>query len=228
MKIEHNWVPEYFQDRLTYVGGVNRYDEPNFRLAWAQTETHIAGGVWTVDEARFSGYRHVLTGSGEPCWSLLQWHAPEEYGSPESYYVTNYDEASGFQVNGEYPYSGRYEILYNMRYYERVGDKLEFRTMSLNNYVFDRVVPVILLARGVSAERRKAAALAAREEEERAKLGDVERHLRDHAIPFSGGVSFTRQGVRSTAVDQKALELQRSWNLLASSAREFRSGMQTR
>src|ERR1035438_2435222 len=89
-RIERNLPPEDFQDRLTTVGGLNKYDEPNFKLAWAQTETYTAGGVWTVGEKQYSGYRQMLAASGEPCWALFQWHAAEEYGSPEAYYLENY------------------------------------------------------------------------------------------------------------------------------------------
>src|ERR1700690_412130 len=108
MAQERNYPPEEFQENLTRLGGVNRYDDPMFKRFWAQTETRRSGSTWSVDEATFTGYRDLLAGSGEPCWLLMQWHAPEEYGSPEAYYVANYDEESGLQLLGEYPYSGRY------------------------------------------------------------------------------------------------------------------------
>src|ERR1700734_3111728 len=103
---ERNLAPDDFQERLTYLGGVQKYDSPNFKIGWAQYETFRAGGVWSVDEKYYLGYRDLLSGSGEPCWTLFQYHAPEEYGSPESYYVQNYDETTGLQLLGEYPYSG--------------------------------------------------------------------------------------------------------------------------
>lgn len=224
---ERNLPPDDFQERLAFVGGVNRYDEPNFRLAWAQTETYVAGGIWSVDEQYFRGYRRLLAGSGEPCWSLLQWHAPEEYGSPEAYYVTNFDEASGLQILGEYPYSGRVEILYNLRWHEMVNNRLEFHTLPLNNYLLNVLVPMIRMAEGISLEKRRAAWLDARARGEEERLAAIERHLRDNTQPYTGAVSYARQGIRSTAIDQRALELQRYWNQISENARRFRIGLQT-
>ena len=225
---ERNQPPEDFNERLKFIGGINRYDEANFKLGWAQTITFRAGGVWSVDEKYYLGYRDLLAGSGEPCWALLQWHAPEEYGSPEGYYVTNYDETTGLQILGEYPYSGRYEVLYNLRWNEIEGGKITFHTMPLNNSVFDQVAKIVAIAKDISIERTKAAYLAARQAEEDAKLGDVERHLRDKETPFvQGAVSFTRQGIRSTVIDRKMVEMQRAWSQMTSH-KTLRPGLQTK
>src|SRR5690349_21586913 len=134
--MEINITPEDFQDRLNQIGGFNRYDEPCFLVVWGQGGhpecTYRAGGVWSVDEQYFHGYRDLLKTSGEPCWSLLQWHDALEYGTPESYYVNNYDEGTGLQILGEYPYSGRYEILFNLRHKEMIpGEGLKFEHMPL-------------------------------------------------------------------------------------------------
>lgn len=225
---ERNVVPQEFQDHLTLIGGLNRYDEPNFKLAWAQYETTIRGGTWTVDEATFTGYRRLLLGSGEPCWMLLQWHSPEEYGTPESYYVTNYDEESGKQILGEYPYNGRYEVLYHLRWHEFVEGKLELHSFPLGYWMFDMIVPIVIAAKDISIEKRKEAWLEARRQEEDAKLADIERHLQDQAVPFTGAVSFGRQGIRSTAIDKKMIEMQRVWGELQNAAKRFHSkGLQT-
>jgi hypothetical protein len=152
-----------------------------------------------------------------------------EYGSPEAYYVANYDETTGLQTLGEYPYSGRYELLYNMRWHDIENGKITFRTMPLSTTTFDAIVPIIMAARDVSMEKRKAAYLAAKQAEEDAKVGDVERHLRDKAIPFSGSVSFTRQGIRSTVIDEKMRVLQQKWSSLANAAKQFPTkGISTR
>lgn len=226
---EIHLCPVEFQDRLTFVGGCNRYDEPMFKLGWAQYETFVAGGIWSVDEEYFKGYRRLLSGSGEPCWALYQWHDAIEYGSPESYYLQNYDESSGLQVLGEYPYSGRYEILFNLRWNEMVDDRLVLHSMPLNNLVFEIVVPLILMARGISYEKQKTAYEEMRNREEDEKLGLIERHLQENATPFGGNaVSFGRQGVRSTEIDRRMVELSRMWSQLAKSASQFKMGTQTR
>ena len=226
---ERNLAPDEFQERLTFVGGTNKYDEPCFKLGWAQRETFRAGGVWSVDERYYLGYRDLLSGSGEACWTIYQWRSPEEYGSPTAYYVANYDETTGLQMLGEYPYSGRYEVLYNLRWHEIVDGKITFFTLPLNTAVLDKVAQIVLIAKDVSVERTKAAYLAAKEAEERANLVDVERHLHDKAIPFTGGVSFTRQGIRSTVIDAKMRSMQQKWGELAKSAAQFQKpGLQTR
>jgi hypothetical protein len=229
---EANMPPEDFQERLTYLGGVNKYDEPNFVIWWGQYAwgpgSFRAGGVWSIEEKYFKGYRDLLRGSGEPCWCLGQHHSAEEYGTPERWYVDGFNEATGLQDLGEFAYSGRYEILYNLRWHEVENGKITFHTMPLSTTTFDSIIPIIIAAKDISIEKRKAAYLAAREAEEAAKLGDVERHLRDKEIPFTGGVSFTRQGIRSTVIDEKMRKLQRTWAQRANAAKGFKPGLQTR
>lgn len=229
---EMNLAPEEFQEYLTRMGGENRYGDPLFRLWWSQyghgDGSFISGGAWSVDEGYFLGQRPVLRGSGEPCWCLGMWHPPEEYGTPESYYLQNYDDATGLQLIGGYPYEGRVEILYNLRWHEIVGGKIEFFTLPLNTHTFDLIIPVIIAAKNVSIEKRRAAYLDAKKKDEDAKLSEVERHLRDRDIPFKDAISYTRQGVRSSIVDQKALKMQAAWNEAAKNAKNFRKGMQIR
>lgn len=225
---ERNYPPEEFQEYLTRLGGIGKYDQPMFKLAWAQTETRVAGGKWSVDEATVMGYRNLLTCSGEPCWAILQYHSPEEYGSPEGYYVSNYDEETGLQLLGEYPYSGRYEVLYHLRWNEMEDNKLQLHSFPLETWILDMIVPIVIAAKDVSLEKRKAAYLDARQRDEDEKTAGIERHLQDKNIPFTGAVSFGRQGIRSTVIDQKALLLQREWANLQAAARKFRPGLQTR
>lgn len=229
MTAERNLAPEEFQSQLTYLGGLNKYDEPNFKLVWAQYETFTAGGAWSVDEQYFRGYRQLLLGSGESCWTLLQWHPAEEYGSPENYYLQNYDPDSGLQTLGEYAYSGRYQVLNNLRWHEMVDNKLVMRALPLTTRTFDSIVPMIIAAKDISIEKRRAAFMAARDREEQDKLSKIEQHLLTNAQPFTGAVSYSRQGIRSTLIDQKMLDLQRMWSQLAKSAGQFsRPGLQTR
>jgi len=221
--------PQYYQDILTRIGGRNRYDEPNFKLVWAQYETYVAGGEWSVDEAYYRGYRKLLLGSGEPCWTLIQWHDAIEYGTPEAYYVRNYDESTGLQILGEYPYGGRYEVVYNLRWHTMENGKLTFHTMPLNNTLIDKVLPIMLMARGISWLKTKAAAeeLKRREEDEKTRM--IEKHLQEKDTGLgSGAVSFTRQGIRSTEIDRRMIEMQRMWNQLARAAAELPKGMSTR
>ncbi len=225
---EVNVPPAEFQSLLTHLGGVNRYDEPFFKIGWAQYETFTAGGVWSVDECYFRGYRELLKGSGEPCWVLLQFHNAEEYGSPEGYYLSNYDESTGLQTLGEFPYSGRYEVLYNLRWHEFDAGTMTFHTMPLSPITFELIIPIIQKAQEVSLEKRLAALAEAKRQEEAAKLSEIERHLREQELPFAQSqVSFTRQGIRSTIIDRKMIEMQRTMAAASANAKRFRLGLQT-
>lgn len=229
---EMNLPPEEFQERLTYLGGMNRYDEPVFRIWWSQYAygdgSFRSGGCWSVDEAHFIGYRDILRGSGEPCWTLGQWFPPEAYGTPSRWYLDNFDEPTGLQILGEFPYSGRVETLYNLRWNSIVDGKIEFFTLPLNTTTFDLIIPIIIAAKNVSIEKRKAAYLDAKQRDEDAKLSEVERHLRDKDLPFKGAVSYTRQGIRSSVIDQKMLQLQSCRNEVAQRAKGLKKGIQTR
>jgi hypothetical protein len=230
---ECNIAPREYADWLRHLGGVNRYDSPRFVLFWAQygggEGSYRAGGRWSVDEAHYVGYRTLLRGDGTPCWALAMWHDAIEYGTPEGYYVSNLDEETGLQTLGEYPYSGRYETLYHLKWWERVDDRIVTHAMPLNYATFERLIPIIQRAKEISWEKTKAAhqALLAKDEEEKERM--IERHLHDKAVPFGGNaISFAKQGVRSTAIDQKMIELQRYWNQLQQSAAKLPRGHSTR
>lgn len=85
--------PPEFQDRLTRIGGVNRYGNPNFLIVWGQSWTVRRGGTWEQDDGTyFRGYRDVLE-DGRPCWILKKWNAPELYGSPMLWFLQNREQS---------------------------------------------------------------------------------------------------------------------------------------
>lgn len=213
-------APEEFQERLTEIGGVNRYDEPNFILVWSQgggpNSMYRAGGAWDVEGLpSYTGYRDLLVGGGVPCWALLQWHDASEYGTPEMYYVQNLDHDTQLQTLGEYPYSGRYQMLYNLRWTEMRGKELYFEAMPLNSYLLETVVPIIMAAKDISWEKTKAALLDIKEREDARDLNMIEDVMRANALPFHGSpVSYGKQGCRTSLVDKKIEEMQRNWNTI--------------
>ena len=219
-KYQINLCPEEFQDRLTEIGGVNRYDEPNFLLVWSQgggeQSTYRAGGAWNVEGLpSFRGYRDLLVGGGVPCWALLQWHDASEYGTPEMYYVHNLDEETQLQTLGEFPYSGRYQMLYNLRWTEMRGKEMYFEAMPLNSYLLETVVPIITAAKDISWEKTKAAMMDIKEREDAADAAMIEDVMRASALPFKGGaVSYGKQGCRTSLVDKKIEAMQRNWNTI--------------
>jgi hypothetical protein len=223
--------PQEFQDRLNEVGGFNRYDEPNFVLVWSQgggeNSTYRAGGDWSVEgQPSYRGYRDILIGGGVPCWALLQWKDAVEYGTPEMYYVQNYDEDTGLQTIGEYPYKGRYQMLYNLRWTERVGTELKFEAMPLNSFLLDTVVPIITAARDISWEKTKAVMQDIKEREDAADIAMIEDVMRSNALPFKGSpVSYGKQGCRTSLVDKKIYEMQKHWNQMITRANTLGKGL---
>jgi hypothetical protein len=227
-------APEEFQERLTEIGGVNRYDEPNFVLVWSQgggpNATYRAGADWAgEDQVSYRGYRDLLIGGGVPCWALLQWHDAIEYGTPELYYVQNYDEDSGLQTLGEYPYFGRYQMLYNLRWSEMRNGKMFFEMMPLNTFLLDTVVPIITQAKDISWEKTKAVMQDLKEREDKADIDMIESVMRTSALPFGGNaVSYQKQGCRTSLVDRKIEAMTRNWNKMMTNAKTLGRGLSVR
>ena len=208
--------PEEFQARLVSVGGLNRYDEPNFKAVWGNTHT--------IRTAGWKEYRDTLMGFGDNSWMLLQWVAPELLGTPESWYVTNVDEVTGMCLLCEYPYSGNYKLLFNLshRYVEN-GSMKVFR-FPLSELLLNTIVPLVMEAKNVTLEQNKAWWLA----QEEARETNIERMIEQirvgKRLAFRGGsVSFTNQGVRTSSVDQRTQALARGW--AEASARLQKAGL---
>jgi hypothetical protein len=222
--------PQEFQDRLTDIGGVNRYDDPNFRIVWGQGGQpeclYRSGGHWHSDtESSFKGYRDLLVGGGTPSWCLLQWEDATTYGTPESYYVSMYDEETGMQDLGEYPYSGRYRMLYNMCWRDMSSGKMKIEAMPLNSFILETVVPIILEARDISYEKSMATMKAIKEKEDAADVNMVEDAMRDAQLAFKGPVSYARQGCRTSLIDKKVEQMSRHWNKMVTNARTLGRGL---
>jgi hypothetical protein len=223
--------PEEFQQRLTDIGGVNKYDEANFLLVWSQggspQSLYRAGGSWAgPDQVSYTGYRDLLIGGGVPCWALLQWHPPEEYGTPELYYTQNYDLDSDLQTLGEYPYHGRYQMLYNLRWSEMRNGKMFFEMMPLNTFLLDTVVPIIVQAKDISWEKTKAVMADLKEREDKADLDMIEDVMRSNSLAFKGNaVSYQKQGCRTALVDKKIEQMQRNWNKMMTNASRLGKGL---
>jgi len=222
--------PQEFQDRLTEVGGRNKYDQPNFLCVWGmggQLEgLYRAGGLWdNPDGPSFHGYRDLLIGGGTPSWCLLQWHDAIDFGTPESYYVGNHDDDSGLQTLGEYPYQGRYQMLYNMCWRDMSSGKMKIEAMPLNSFILETVVPIILEARDISWEKTQAALKGLKEKEDAADLATVEDCMRDASVAFKGPVSYARQGCRTHFLDKKVESMTRNWNRMVTNAKNLGRGL---
>lgn len=150
-EIERREVPEAFQDMLTRHVGLNRFDEPNFLLAWGQSFFYSAGGCWPKPQGDgYFGYRKLplsnssFSGRGLPCWMILEWRPPEDYETEGLYYFRNRDDLTGLQILGEYPYRGRYEIAYRMQSAEFRNGRMEVQYYHLDGWLLDMLIPAIV------------------------------------------------------------------------------------
>jgi hypothetical protein len=222
--------PEWFAEELKRIGGVNRYDKANFIIRWGmggEDECYMrSGGHWHVEgEPSFKGYRDLLVGGGTPSWMLMQWQDALSFGTPESYYVGNIDDETGMQNLGEYPYSGKYVLLYNMCWRDFKNGKLHIEAMPLNSFVLNIVVPIIMQARDISWEKTKAALREQQEKEDKDHLRIIEDAMRDAAVPFKGPVSYAKQGCRTHYIDKRVEQMSRHWNRMVNNAKTLGRGL---
>lgn len=134
--------PSWFQERLTRIGGTNKYGEPNFRLAWGQYETFRVGGYFAKDG--FVGYRDMPL-VGEACWCIMMWEPAEVHGTADRWYWDYRDEFTGLYDLGKYPYHGRYRLLQKLIHHELVGSEMVTVRMEPNHFILDVMVPLIIL-----------------------------------------------------------------------------------
>jgi hypothetical protein len=224
--------PQEFQERLTEVGGRNRYDQPNFLVVWGQGGQdeclYRAGGHWHVDgEVSFKGYRDLLVGGGTPSWCLLQWQDAINFGTPESFYVSMLDDETNLSDLGEYPYRGKYVLLYNMCWRDMQDGKMKIEAMPLNSFILNFVVPIILEARDISWAKTQEAMKGIKEKEDAADMTMVEDAMRDASVAFKGPVSYARQGCRTHFIDKKVEAMTKNWNKMVTNARTLGRGLST-
>lgn len=212
--------PQVYQDRLTRAGGLNRYGGPNFKLAWGESETMRAGGIWEQDDGNyFRGYRDIAE-DGRPCWVLKQWKPPEVYGTPAMYFAENLDPNSGFQILGDYPWRGKYETIQPLVWRGLVNGRMVVEHMPLNSLILDMVVPIIIRCRDATWEQKKAAVKDMEERKNRDDVNEIEARRNDARMAFTGPVSYARQGCKTSLVDRKIYEMQKHFNSAMSFVRQ--------
>ncbi len=206
--------PQHFQERLTSATGRNRYGEPLFLIAWGQTHTFSAGGMWPND--KYIGYRSVMTatgspnGKGKPCWMILEWNPPE--CSEAVWYYLNRDEATGLQTLGAYPSSGRYSVALKLETSELVNGKMVLDHYELDSRVLDYLIPIIVKAKAVSLEKRVMHAQAERAKLEEKMSREIDDAFRGAAPAFHGAtISHANQRTRATSVSKKVEQIERQW-----------------
>jgi hypothetical protein len=181
-------APQHYQDRINRAGGMNRYGGPNFKLAWSQSETMRAGGVWPHDH--YAGYREVYLANGSPFppkhgyWMLLEWDGPETFGGETLWFYLHRDETTGLATLGPYPHRGRYKIAVKLIWTTVDDGVMTIEPWDLNSKVVDMVIPVILGGRNDSVKRRKQFAAAEKIAAERKIDSGIEALMKDAKRPL--------------------------------------------
>lgn len=220
-EVERRHCPDAYQDRLTRAVGRNRYGAPNFIIAWGQSYTYKAGGVWSHDH--YFGYRDLpLSNSspsmrGQPCWMILEWHPPEDYEEPAVYYFRNRDDATGLQTLGEYPYKGRYEVAFKLVSHEFRNGRLELQYFHLDDMILDLLVPAIVEGQKMTLKQRLQRLRAAEERDEKAKDQALDDLIRD----------TKRKALLPSQIDDRARLIQRQMGQMLKTFGRVQPGFKT-
>jgi hypothetical protein len=209
--------------------GANKFGDPNYRIAWAQTETQQMGFSTFTDRGVKAGYRDRLKGSSTPCWMILRWKDPAHYGSPDLFYSNTYLDAEDIYFMGQYPWKGRYEILYMMSSTEYVDGTLIVDALPLNHAFIDKVIPLLIEAQYITAFERQAAKKMVEEYKRKEETNEIAERMMDTLPSWYGPVSYAHQGCRTSVLDKMMHKIQKKWDQLSRSGGRprFSTGMRT-
>lgn len=208
--------PQEYQERLTRMFGKNRYGEPNFKIVWNQSQFLRMGNIWRDERGNeVPCYKDTYQGDGQPSWMIMRWMPPEHYGSPATYYRNNLDQGTGLFFTGEYPWKGRYEIAQSLISKDLVGGKLVITHMPLCHFMIDMVIPMIIQWQQLTEEERMAAKQLAEQEQLKAENAEVAEKMMANMPTWIHPVSYSRQGCRTSILDQKMTKIQKAWDRLS-------------
>lgn len=196
--------------------GLNKFGEPNYRIAWAQSEFQKmsfsrpgSGGGETT------GYELTYKAGGTPSWLILRWKDPSNYGSPELFYENTYLDNMDLYFLGEYPWKGRYEVLYNLCSKEFVNGKLVIEHIELSHSLIDKIIPLLIESQYLSNFERQAARKMAKEFEHKKMVNEITDRMMNDLPAWYGPVSYAHQGCRTALLDQMMAKIQKKWNQLS-------------
>lgn len=191
---ETHTAPTSLQLRLARAGGLNRFDEPNFRVVWGWSRLTWIGGKWMDTDAHGSITREIVELREVPKylpldrWHIERWMPPETYGSPRQWYAQTVEREDGISIPalGPYPRRGEYEHCFTLQ-----GPSGEF--VALSPSACELIVRAVEFARAQPAAEHRAALL--RREERRDRTSDIaaDAVFQDatpafHGAPFSASV----------------------------------------
>jgi hypothetical protein len=209
-------TPPEFQARLTALFGTNEWGDPHFKIVWGQSQLIRIGNLWSdkYGNERLE-YRDRYQCHGMPCWVIMRWKAPVEYGTPEMYYANTFDAFTGLYITGEYPWRGRYESVQPLISKEFVDGKLVIEHFPLSHYLIDMLIPMMLAFQELSEEQKEAARQATAAAEERKATEEIADRMAENLPSFWGPVSFGAGGSRCSVLDKKMDAIQKVWDRLS-------------
>ena len=131
---EKRETPDNVSHRLSFVGGVNPYGEPNYRVVWGWNRLGWIGGKFADHDGAGNLLREVVELRWEPKypqvnrWHVERWVPPEAYGPPRAWYAQTLERADGQSIPalGPYPQRGEYEHCFTLQ-----GPRGEFIQLTL-------------------------------------------------------------------------------------------------
>jgi hypothetical protein len=228
---ETRQCPPEFQARLTRMFGKNQFGEPHYKIVWGQSQFIRMGNLWRDKHGNERlGYRDRPQCHQQPCWVIMRWHSPLEYGSPATYYRNTFipnGVSKGFYVTGEYPYRGRYEIVQPLISKEFVAGKLVVTHFPLSHFLIDRLIPMMVQFANLSQRQKQAIQAANKAIEDKKETEFVADVLENNMPRWMGPVSYTRQGIKTSLLTRKMDQIQKVWDRMSRGGRrpKFNRGM---
>lgn len=116
-------TPADVQERVTQAGGLNWFDEPNFRVVWGGSRLAWVGGKWIDHDENGRAVRECTELRQVPKylptdrWHVERWMPAEAYGSPDNWRTQTVEVESGIQIPalGPYPSRGEYEHCFTLQ-----------------------------------------------------------------------------------------------------------------
>ncbi len=190
--------PREVQAHINRKLGLNRFDEPLYRVVWGWNRLDwVAGKIARLDDhgtflredyGIFLEPKYDYLGyEGLNRWILERWYAPEEYGSRESwqYETTEIEGFQEFQALGPYPDRGNYELV-------QVIEDTHGTFVQLEQEIVDYLIWACQASREVQASKRKQR-LQEEQERQEAERRALYSDVFDDAAPAFAGVPNTTQ-----------------------------------
>jgi hypothetical protein len=149
-------APESVARRLEIAGGVNRYEEANYRVVWGWNRLAWIGGKFEDRDGEGNLLREVVELRREPKytalnrWHVERWVPAQAYGSPREWYAQTTETANGLRVPalGPYPERGEYEHCFTLQ-----GPRGEF--VQLTPAIVEHLARAIEWSRGLPKGKRR-------------------------------------------------------------------------